>query len=384
MRDLCIYIDEFGNTNIETEKSGVSTFFILTAVLIPVAEVVDIRQAVEEIRKRFFQTGEMKSSKIGKDDQKRVDVLEALTNLNFKTYSVAVDKRELSRESGLVYKKSFFKYINRILYERLYRSYENVDVVADEHGRDEFMAGFVKYIDSELRPSLFARRTFKFQSSSAEPLLQVADLFSGSLARSLEPNKISSRSDEMQKLIAKCSMGITVWPPRRLPKPEKAGQEGGSDHDDIVRDHCFRLAHAFLEKSNRHDDETRIQVDVLEFLLFNAQFVDPSAFISTQKIVDHLRDNVGIEVSDYRLRVAGIAPLRDADVIIASSPKGYKVPVCAADIRKFVEHANTIVPPMLARLNRARDEIKLVTMGGLDILAADEHQHLRTLLDIKW
>uniref|UniRef100_A0A6S6LXR1 Uncharacterized protein n=2 Tax=Citrifermentans bremense TaxID=60035 RepID=A0A6S6LXR1_9BACT len=64
-----------------------------------------------------------------------------------------------------------------------------------------------------------------------------------------------------------------------------------------------------------------------------------------------------------------------------SSTKGYKIPVCSMDSAKFVEHANTIVPPMLARLNRAREELKLVSLGELDILSGDGHQYLRSLLD---
>lgn len=380
MQDLSVFIDEFGDTSIKTEKSGVTDFFILTAVLIPSTKVGGIRQKVEETRKRFFRTGEMKSSKVGNDDDKRIAILEELTALDLKTYSLAVDKRELSKEGGFPFKKSFFKYMNRMLYERLYRSYDNVDVVADEHGYPEFMESFKKYIDRQLPPTLFTHRTFKFGRSMDEPLLQAADFFSGTFARTLEPNKLSPRSDELLKLLAKSSISIVAWPPRWLPKPAKAEEDRGIDI--VIRDHCVRLAQLFLEKANRHDDDVRIQVEVLEYLLFNAQFVNPDEFIPSQKIVDHLRTKVGIELTSYRLRVAGIAPLRDAQVIVASSPKGYKVPTCAADIAKFVEHANTIVPPMLARLNRAREEIKMVSLGELDILGADEHQHLRRILDI--
>lgn len=383
MRDISAFIDEFGNTNIDTEKSGVSTYFILTAVLLTSSEVGTTRQKVDAIRQRLFQTGEMKSSKIGKDDEKRFKVLEALNTLDLKSYSVAVDKRELSKESGLVHKKSFFKYINHLLYERLYRSFENIDVVADEHGYEEFMRGFKLYLNRKLRPNLFASRTFTFMRSVDEPLLQVADIISGTLARSLEPDMISPQSQDLQKLVAKNSIGITIWPPRSLPKPQGLRQDKSSGYDDLIRDHCIRAAEAFLERTSREDEETRIQVEVLEYLLFNVLFVDSSAFLSTGKIINHLRHNVGLEMNDYRLRGEGIAPLRDANVIIASSTKGYKIPVCAADIAKFVEHANTIIPPMLARLNRAREELMLVSLGELDILDADEYLYLRSLSDFK-
>lgn len=382
MRDLSVFIDEYGDTSICTEKNGVSNFYILTAVLMPTSAVSSARTAVEAIRAGFFQTGEMKSSKIGQDDQKRVNVLEALNVLDFKTYSVAVDKRELSKESGLAYKKSFFKYVNRLLYDRLYRSYDNVDVIADEHGREEFMDSFKAYIQKQLSPNLFSNRTFGFAKSCDDPLLQVPDIISGTLARSFDPAKSSPRAAELQKLVTERSVGINVWPPRRLPKSRARLENGSQEHDELIRSHCFQLAETFLEKKHGDEEEARIQVGILQFLLFYAQFVDPSAFVSTQKIIKYLRDDLGIDMNEYRLRVAGIAPLRDADVIVASSTKGYKIPVCATDLAKFVEHANTIVLPMLARLNRARMEMKLVSLGELDIVGGEEHQSLRNLLDM--
>ena len=267
MRNLSAFIDEFGDTSINTEKSGVSSFFILTAVLLSSTDVNSARLEVEAIRKRFFQTGEMKSSTVGKDDEKRIKVLEAIKSLGFRTYSIVVDKRELSKESGLAYKKSFFKYINKLLYNRLYNSYDNVDIVADEHGYEEFMRGFEIYIKKNLSPHLFATRTFKFAPSIGEPLIQVADFISGTLARSLEPNKISPRASDLQKLVADFSIGIKLYPSRRLPKQLGTGHETTCEFDMLVRDHCIRLAEEFLEKTNREDEETRIQVAVLDYLL---------------------------------------------------------------------------------------------------------------------
>lgn len=382
MRDLSVFIDEYGDTSISTEKEGVSNFYILTAVLLPTNAVQSTRSTVEAIRARFFQTGEMKSSKIGKDDQKRLNVLGALNELDFKTYSIAVDKRELSKESGLAYKKSFFKYVNRLLYNRLYQSFDNIHVTADEHGREEFMNSFKAYIEKQLSPSLFANRTFAFAKSCDDPLLQVPDIVSGTLARSFDPAKSSPRAAEFQKLVTERSVGINVWPPRRLPKPQATLGDEKQNYDDLICSHCFQLAETFLEKKMVDDEEARIQVGILQFLLFYAQFVDRTAFISTPKIIRYLRDDLGIEMNEYRLRVSGIAPLRDADVIVASSTKGYKIPVCASDLTKFVEHTNTIVPPMLARLNRARNELKLVSLGELDILDGEEHRYLRNLLDM--
>ena len=73
--------------------------------------------------------------------------------------------------------------------------------------------------------------------------------------------------------------------------------------------------------------------------------------------------------------------MRDASVIIASGPKGYKIPTSVSDLRQFVAHAQSIVPRMLFRLKTARDELRLASSGDLDILADKELDHLRKLVE---
>ena len=205
--DLTAFVDEFGDTSIAVEKPGVTSFFIITAVLVP-GDVEIYRKRAETIRARFFQTGEMKSSKIAARDDRRVTVLKELGDAGIRSYTLAVDKRELNRESGLAYRPSFFKRLNRMLYSTICRAHDNVIFVADEHGTDEFMAGFREYVNRELRPTLFSQRLCRFANSSEEVLIQVADVISGSWARVLEPAKRSTKSAEIAKHLATASIGL--------------------------------------------------------------------------------------------------------------------------------------------------------------------------------
>jgi hypothetical protein len=185
--------------------------------LVPDGLVAQVRDSVDAIRREFFGKAEMKSSAVAKNDERRLAILRRLAALEISTFSFAVDKRELDREGGLAHRKSFFKYLNRLLYERIYTTFDQAQVVADEYGREEFMKGFVAYVNRELNQlNLFARDVI-FAKSNEEVVLQVADMVSGSLARVLDPGKRSKEADAILDVIKLRSVGIDVWPPR-LPR----------------------------------------------------------------------------------------------------------------------------------------------------------------------
>ena len=382
-RHISVFIDEYGDTSIRHQKEGVQTYFIVTAAFVYADELEVETKKVGAIRDKFFRGAEMKSQ--GLSDRHRINVLEALREVSFRTFSIPVDKRELDNESGLAYRNTFFKFINKQLYKRIYRIFENVDVVADEHGGEAFMQSFEKYIERQVPPNLFAKRTFRFADSKNEVFLQVADIVSGSIARFLDPDKLSPDGDQIYKLIAPKSVGIDPWPPKGI--PSVTGQLDASERalfDEAVRRHCLKQARDFLSEQDPTEKFEIAQCEVLELLLFQAQFGDDDQYISTRQILSHLCEFSGIEMKDIQLRNQVIARLRDSGVIVASSTgsnSGYKIPTSASDISDFVAHANSIVPAMLRRLKRARDELRLYTQNDYDILGDSAHTVLKSLVD---
>jgi hypothetical protein len=59
---------------------------------------------------------------------------------------------------------------------------------------------------------------------------------------------------------------------------------------------------------------------------------------------------------------------------------GYKVPASIADVVQFVERTDSLVVPMLRRVDNARDAIKDLT-GGFEILSDERFAALREALD---
>ena len=56
-----VYIDEFGAFGFQFDKSDCSSHYIICAIVLEEAEIPSLESGLEAVRKKFFQTGEMKS-----------------------------------------------------------------------------------------------------------------------------------------------------------------------------------------------------------------------------------------------------------------------------------------------------------------------------------
>jgi len=97
--------------------------------------------------------------------------------------------------------------------------------------------------------------------------------------------------------------------------------------------------------------------------------------------MEHIKVRRGKAVSLHYFQTKVIAPLRDAGVLIASSSKGYKLPANESDLYDFINHSNAIIEPMLSRVKKFRDQIRLATNGKLDVLNKDEYSLIRKVVE---
>ena len=174
MKEQVAYIDEFGDSSFSFEKSDVSSHFIVSAVIFDQDIESTLEQEIEVIRKKYFQTGEMKSSKVGDNDERRLIILNDLSKLNIKIYSAVVNKQNLYGQ-GFRYKQSFYKKLHSLVDRELYKLLPNLQVTADEYGTKEFMDGFIAYINKNHIPDLFNQPGFGFIKSHSSVLVQLAD-----------------------------------------------------------------------------------------------------------------------------------------------------------------------------------------------------------------
>lgn len=375
------FIDEFGTSSFAFDKQDVSTHFIITCILVNKTNEQTIQNEIELIRQKNFQKSEMKSSNVGSDDKRRLKILSEIVYSDFQILALVVDKRKLEGE-GFGFKPSFYKFLNGLIYNDLYKVFADVDVTMDEHGREKFMNSFIDYIRKKHPPDLFTQlNEIKFEKSSDNVLIQLADFISGTLARVYDETKKSTLGDNFLKVIRR-KIGLIKFFPQSYDRFVYDYTQSDKVIDPQIDELSIRRATDFINRYDIDSDSTRrLQVRTLKLLRLFRQTIGYSRYIPTREILEHLNYGRTEPITEYFFRINIIAKLRDKDVLIASSKNGYKLPVSMADLYDFLNHGSTVIIPLLHRMKKCIEMIKLAT--GIDITDKENYKELRQILQIK-
>ncbi|WP_304433251.1 DUF3800 domain-containing protein [Acutalibacter muris] len=385
MERVYAFTDEYGAFGWDINNPDVSTHFIITAIIVEETNVDQYRKCVEQIRKNHFQAGEMKSSKVSRNHERRKRILTDLSPLPFSIFSVCIDKKkclENMNSKGLQYKKVFYKFMNNIVHKELRRAFNKVTIIADEIGSNEYMQSFCQYvINHQDMPNLWGDADFSFQNSKNDVGLQVADFISGTLAYMFDKHKTSEDAPNYLEILNSKLIRIELYPKTYenyiLEKSAIA-----EDYDETIAKLCFAQAVKFIECHSDDDNpEIQAQIIVLKYMLFRFMNNDTRGYIYTNELKNQLSNTTFNEISTATFRMRIIGKLRDKGVIIASSSKGYKLPSKLSELYDFINRDASIVIPMLARLKKCRDLVKLGTANNLDLLDHTEYQSLKAYFD---
>lgn len=382
MNRVYAFTDESGNYGFDFDKKDISTYFIVTAIIVEEDKVELIKNEIELVRKKYFQTGEIKSSSVGKAHDRRTNILSQLLKSDFKIFSVVLNKAKIKQDSGLMFKKSFYKFTNNLVHKELRGAFRILTICADQIGGNEYMRSFAEYVkEREDIPSLLGDRDFYFQDSKNNILIQLADFISGTLSFVFEDNK-RINSPNYLKILEKNLIRIELYP-KEIRNYIFDNSVISEEYDKTIADICLKRAQEFLvNHNNEHDEDTINQIIVLKYLCFRFLNNDTRKYIPTREIINNLKYRTSSEISIQYFRTKIIAKLRDAGVIISSSPKGYKIPSKKSELYDFINHGTSIIMPMLARLKLCRDIVHLGTCGNLDLFDNSEYESLKAYFDL--
>ena len=385
MERIYAFTDESGAFGWDLDNTDVSTHFVITAIIVKESDLDSLRTSVEIIRKKHFQTGEMKSASIGRNHERRKRILAEFITLPLAIFTIVVDKQQLLENKGLRYKPSFYKFLNNIVHKELKRAYSVLTIVADEIGGSDYMQSFSDYVRNKQDiPTLLREADFRFENSRNDVLLQAADLFAGTFAYEYDKQKRLTKPPQFHKIFER-KIARTELYPKSYKSYILETSAIAENYDTDIAKLCFRQAVTFIEQHEDDEEpERKAQVIVLKHLLFRFMNNDLRGYIPTRELINQLSSTDYHDITTQTFRTRIIGKMRDDGVIISgSSPKkGYKIPSCSSELYDFINHGTSIIIPMLERLKKCRDLVKLGSINELDLFEHTEYISLKRFFDV--
>ena len=95
------YIDECGSFGFDFSTNGASKYYILCAIVVEDNNAKELHNAINEVKKNNgFANTEMKSSKIGSDNNRRTRIISQLLPIDFRLIVLIADKESFIKEIG--------------------------------------------------------------------------------------------------------------------------------------------------------------------------------------------------------------------------------------------------------------------------------------------
>lgn len=343
--------------------------FICVAVIVDEDGLQETEKKIKELSDEQCSGGEIRSSNIGKNHARRLKFLNFIKDLPFAYYALVINKDKIPSESGLKYKPSFYKYINRMLYGHLEQTGCNLRLVADEIGSNKFMDSFQNYIHEKGKPDLLTEFEHSFVKSHESPLNQLADLIVGTLSYCFDANKRCAESVEFRNLLRSKEITIQCWPLNLEPLPKKA-PDCNKEWDNYLKTTARNRAINFITKNEDSESSNNImQASIVRYLLFAREFEDKSKqAIIADELIEKLQKD-GFEIfSKQAFTSKIIGKIREAGIILSGSNEGYRLALSIADIQDYLNHDKGVIEPMLNRLSIAQKTVKYDLLNKYDIL----------------
>ena len=382
MEKAKIFIDEFGNSHLDLSKKGTFSHFVYASVIIPESEIDNARILREEICKNFRLGNDIKSKNIGdkKYFQKRLDILNHLIeNLDFTIDVLVIDKDKLDKdEGGLRFKKTFYKYFQKVLIRKYNQVYSSYNIYLDKLGSDDFRTELVNFIDNNgTQRDLFnPDRTFELSDDKTdEKLVQLADIIAGSLGRLFCLSHYNPESSKIYEILH-TRMSVSYYPYLKISNKEIKKTKTLSK--EISQLNLESLKN-YLESSKKSEDALKRRL--LEYLYTNSK-IDSERLVPSYELINFLK-NFSKTITEDKLRLL-IRDLRyEGLFIISHSGKpGYKLASNYSDIEQHFSHFMKYIIPMLNKIKILNQNISQLSFNKINPLEKDnQFEKIKKLIE---
>ena len=202
---MLIYIDESGDPGFKLER-GSSPVFVMSMVMFD--DAISAQYTVDRIRQAALDHRVKPEWKFNKVKRSARDgFFHAIRDARFRTRAIMV-RKELVRSQHLRNNATdFYRFFTRILLHHDGGAIQNAKVVIDGSGDRKFKLAFAAYIRRELNPGTV--RKLDFKDSKRDPLLQLADMTAGAIARSYRDDRVDGQ--RWRQMLTRHGQLENVW-----------------------------------------------------------------------------------------------------------------------------------------------------------------------------
>jgi len=182
---MLVFIDESGDAGFKVEK-GSSPVFVAAMVIFADAEAA--RRTTEIIaasEARHLHAAEFKFSKTSNDVRDRF--FEAVRTAPFMVRAIVVEKRRIYSPNLRTDKDGFYEFFVKQMLRHDDQRLADAKVIIDGSGDREFRKNLSSAIRRRVRDG--AVKDCRFSNSKNDPLIQLADMCAGAIARSYREDR---------------------------------------------------------------------------------------------------------------------------------------------------------------------------------------------------
>ncbi len=370
--DYFVFVDESGST-ILADQAGGLRYYVAVAVIVAGSDVESLNSMVEDISIKFNGGKPLKSSKIARDVSRRMKLLRGLRQVSFKYTAIAIDKNKIDTESGLRYRQSFYKYLNRLLYQDVSSSLlGSIHCIVDAHGSEEYQKSAFEYFRKNC--DLFNQLEIEKVDDDTSRLVQLADIISGSLRIWLsEGINAGDPYREMRQILQSKEISLRCWPVLYSCPETIQMDEGCGELDAKVGRVMVSKACELISKFEGSSDDDDLRKAIVLRTLIEARISNEDVFCD--KLIEIVNRILEKKVGRKSFLSNVIGGIRKEGVIIAGTHRGYRLATTMADVKEYLRQDKTVILPMLTKLICARK--LLLASSDVDILDGTENGELR-------
>lgn len=352
MENLTVFVDEIGTFGFTKLEEPQERYYIVACVIIQTKLVDTFFEKYFELVSKIHQNDTMKY----KDFKKKKEVekeyfFKELQKMEFSTYFVVVDKKQLDDFKGLKYKTVFYKFFHDMAFRKIRNNINSLCFIVDDYGHKEFKDSFKNYLarkEQEVKSihSLFPISTIEFLSKDEK--VQIADILAGDFLEQIKSSKRINKDYQLNNKI----LNYILFPYKKYHTDslhEDLKITKSSINSNIPEISLNSALKAFIMIDSEQNENESIEKYVLFLLIDN--LLNNGDYLHSFKLVEFCNSAFTSEINRNFLKRTIINSLRRKGVLISSSAKGYKLPTSTQDIINYINKISENMLPAIKKLN---------------------------------